>query len=212
MKILNPALRDDLDAGREVRLNLGSGQRRLPGFYNVDMVALEGVDVLADLNEPLDGFPDNSVAEIYCRHTMEHVTRFIELLTELHRIVKPGGQLEIIVPHYSNPFGYSDPTHVRFFGLYSFFYFCDTADQPRRKVPNFYSPIRFQVEKVRFSLLKETLFDRLTRAVLHPLINRGIGSLDWFERRLCRFFPVESAHYQLRTVKAVAAPSLAKAA
>jgi hypothetical protein len=145
------------------------------------------------------------VDEVYCRHTLEHVTRLLELLAELHRVTRPGGRIEVIVPHFSNPYGYSDPTHVRFFGLYSFFYFCDEADQPRRKVPSFYSPVRFRVEQVRFNLMRASLLDKLVRAVFQPLINRGVGGLDWYERRLCRLFPVNDVRYTLRVVKPTAA-------
>lgn len=201
MHILNPAVRHDLDNGRKIRLEIGGGKRRVPGFYNLDLVPLPGVDVVADLNEPLSEFPDNSVAEVYSRHVLEHVERLMELLAELHRILTPDGRLEIIVPHFSNPYGYSDPTHVRFFGLYSFFYFCDEADQPRHKVPNFYSPVRFRVESVRFGLMKRSLTDKVIRAVLQPLINRDVGWLDWYERRLARLFPVSDVRYVLRPVK-----------
>ena len=67
-------------------------------------------------------------------------------------------RLEVIVPHFSNPRGYSDPTHVRFFGLYSFYYFCAAEDQPRRKVPSFYCPARFRVQSLQFGLMKEAAF------------------------------------------------------
>jgi hypothetical protein len=201
MKILNEAVLSDLEAGNGLRLNLGSGMRPRPGFYNVDQLPLPGVDILADLNEPLSALPDNSVNEIYCRHTLEHVSRFMELLSELHRITRPDGRIEIIVPHFSNPYGYSDPTHVRFFGLYSFFYFCDPADQPRRKVPSFYLPQRFQVERVECRLLKQSLGDKLLRAVLQPLINLSPNWLDWYERRLCRWIPANDIRYVLRPKK-----------
>lgn len=206
MKILNLAVRHDIDAGRKLKLNVGCGLRRLPGYYNVDRVPLTGVDILANLEEPLGEIPDDAVDAIYCRHTLEHVVRLTELLAELHRVTCPGGVLDVIVPHFSNPYGYSDPTHVRFFGLYSFFYFADERDQPRRKVPNFYMPQRFRVESIRFNLLRETIPDKVVRAVLQPLINRGTGWLDWYERRLCRLWPADDIHYRLRTVKdAVAA-------
>lgn len=204
MKILNPRVTDDLAAGRGLRLNLGCGRRSLPGFYGVDHIALPGVDILADLNEPFDALPDDCVDAIYCRHTLEHVGRFLELVTELYRVTRPGGRIEVIVPHFSNPYYFSDPTHVRFFGLYSFYYFCDEADQPRRKVPNFYLPQRFRVESVQCRLLTESLLDRLLRAVCQPVINRGPRWLDWYERRLCRWLPANDIRYVLRPCKGAA--------
>jgi SAM-dependent methyltransferase len=204
MKILNPAVLDDLRAGRRLRLNLGSGLRRLEGFYNVDVVELPGLDILADLNEPFSQLPDNCVETIHCRHVLEHVERLMELLAEIHRVTHPDGRIDVTVPHFSNPYGYSDPTHVRFFGLYSFFYFCDESDQPRRKVPNFYSPLRFRVQSVTFNLLKESLPEKAVRAIIGPLINCGITWLDWYERRMCRLFPINDVRYLLSPVKPAA--------
>lgn len=202
MRILNPDVRRHIDAGTGLRLNLGSGERRIDGFLNVDCVPLAGVDILADLNEPLAELPNDSVEAVYARHTLEHVGKLTELLAELHRVTRADGRIEVIVPHFSNPYGYSDPTHVRFFGLYSFYYLCDAADQPRRKVPNFYTGTRFRVESVQFNLLKESLGEKLLRAVLQPLANRNTDWLDWYERRLCRLLPVNDVRYVLRPVKA----------
>jgi hypothetical protein len=205
MKILNPSVQRDLEAGRKLRLNLGCGLRRLAGHYNVDHLPLPGVDILADLEAPLTELPSDSVQAVYCRHVLEHVTGLLGLLGELHRVTHSEGQLDVIVPHFSNPYGYSDPTHVRFFGLYSFYYLAEESDQPRRKVPNFYMPQRFRVERVRFNLLKTSVADKLARAVLQPLINCGVGWLDWYERRLCRLWPVDDIHWTLRPIKPAAA-------
>jgi hypothetical protein len=205
MKILNDAVRRDLEAGRKLRLNLGCGLRRLPGYYNVDRLALPEVDILADLEAPLADLPDDCVQAVYCRHTLEHVNGLLGLLGELYRVTHPEGRLKVIVPHFSNPYGYSDPTHVRFFGLYSFYYLADETDQPRRKVPNFYLPQRFRVEQVRFNLLKTSVTDRVIRAILQPLINRGVSGLDWYERRLCRVWPIDDIHWLLRPVKSASA-------
>src|SRR5256885_7931217 len=60
------------------------------------------------------------------------VQQLVPLLAELHRVARAAARLEFIVPHFSNPRYYSDPTHIRFFGLYTFYYFCDDADQPAR--------------------------------------------------------------------------------
>lgn len=201
MQILNPAVLQDLQAGRKLSLNLGCGRRRVPGHYGVDLVPLPEVDIVSDLSEPLSALPADCVAAVTTRHTLEHVPNLLGLLTELHRVCCPDARIEVIVPHYSNPYGYSDPTHVRFFGVYSFFYFADERDQPQRKVPAFYLPQRFRVESVRLRLLKESLLNRLVRSVVEPLLNRGIGWLDWYERRLCRLLPASEIRYVLRVVK-----------
>src|SRR6516165_1536110 len=72
MQIINPLVQRDIEAGKGLRLNLGSGQRPRPGFYSLDCLPLDGVDIVADLNEPLHLLSDNSVEEIYSHHTFEH--------------------------------------------------------------------------------------------------------------------------------------------
>lgn len=212
MKILNPVLQAELDAGRPVKLNLGGGLRPLQGHFLLDLVDLPGVDVQADLNEPLDKLPTGSVEAVHCRHLLEHIDNLLPLLEELHRVVRPGGEIDIRVPHFSNPYGYSDPTHVRFFGLYSFYYFADHDEQPRRKVPAFYSRCRFQVKQIHIRLMHATWFDKVVRTVLQPLINRSSGWQDWYERRLCRLFPANEIQYRITPVAPAQEKAKARAA
>src|SRR5207253_2277903 len=98
---------EDIKLGKGLRLNLGSGRRTRPGFYNVDLLPLPGVDIVADLNEPLAELPDDSVEEIYSRHTLEHVTHLLPLLAEIHRVARLQARIELVLPHFSNPYGYS---------------------------------------------------------------------------------------------------------
>ena len=211
MKILNPQILDDLRRGVPLRIDLGCGQRKREGFYGVDCVEMDGVDIVADLNEPLALLPDDSVGEIYTRHVLEHVTDLLPLLAELRRVTRPDGRIEIVVPHFSNPYFYSDPTHVRFFGLYTMFYFVDAEHQPKRKVPAFYSHLRFRVDSIRIEFSRHTLFDRLLVPALSRVVNLGIGVQDWYERRLCRLFPANQIRYVVRPAKPVA-NGVAKAA
>lgn len=204
MPILNERFSADLAQGRPVRLNLGSGGTVREGFYGVDHLALPGVDIQADLNAPLDWLPDDSVDEIYSRHALEHIPNILPLMRELHRSVKPDGRLHLIVPHFSNPYFYSDLTHCHPFGLYSFFYFCDPADQPKRKVPCFYVDYRYRVESIRIRFYRRSLLDKLLEPVVSALVNLSIRTQDWYERRLCRLFHAWELEVVLRPVKRAA--------
>jgi len=201
VRIVNPKMRDDLAAGRLIRLNLGVGRRPRDGYYGLDWIEMPGVDVVADLNEPFTELPDSSVEAIYTHHTFEHVVNFLPLLKEVHRVVVPGGRVEVVVPHFSNPYGYSDPTHVRFFGLYTFYYFADEADQPRRKVPAFYLPERFAVESIDITLIPTLLLFKPVRRLATRVVNSSMWLLDWYERSWCRHFPADSMRYVLRVKK-----------
>jgi SAM-dependent methyltransferase len=208
VRIVNPKVQDDLAAGRLIRLNLGVGRRPREGYYGLDWIEMPGVDVVADLNEPFTELPDNSVEAIYTHHTFEHVVNFLPLLKEVHRVVVPDGRVEVVVPHFSNPYGYSDPTHVRFFGLYTFYYFADEADQPRRKVPAFYLPERFAVKSVDITLMPTLLLFKPVRRLATKIVNSSIWLLDWYERSWCRHFPADSMRYVLRVKKSVSSKQL----
>ena len=83
-----------------LKVNLGSGDRPLPGFVNVDALpTARGVDVVADLSERLP-FEDCSASVVYASHLLEHFPhgRSVEILREWRRILEPGGQLLVAVP------------------------------------------------------------------------------------------------------------------
>jgi hypothetical protein len=62
---LNPAVTHDLEAGIALRLNLGSGPTPRPGFYSLDHAVIDGIDIVADLNNPLSLLPDNCTPLLY---------------------------------------------------------------------------------------------------------------------------------------------------
>lgn len=96
-----------------MKLNLGCGRDIKEGWVNVDYVAHAGVDKVVNLNILPYDFQDSSVDEIHCSHVLEHLNEPIEVMKELARIVKMGGKVTIIVPHYTSPGAYS-PLHKTF--------------------------------------------------------------------------------------------------
>lgn len=196
MKIINLKLIEDFQSNKPIKLDLGSGGKGKDGCYSIDLVELKGVDIVADLNKPLDDIPDNSTEYIYSRHALEHVNELLQLMKEIYRITKPGGKIEIIVPHYSNVFSYSDPTHVRFFGLYSMFYFVPEEFQPKRKVPAFYSDVRFKIE-----FYKYTIIDKIIRLLLTKIINSNIRLQEFYKRRLSNLIHAWQIKYIMTPLK-----------
>lgn len=205
MRIVNPKLEEDLREGRLIQLNLGCGARPKEGYYGVDCVPLPDADIVGDLNETLRQLPDNSVSAVFAQHILEHIVDFLPLLQDLHRVMVPNGRIDIVGPHYTNPYAFSDPTHVRFFGLYTFFYFADEADQPRRKVPSHYLTERLLVESVSITLMPTVFLWKPFRRLANKIFNRSIGSLDRYERSWARLFPADSILYSLRVKKPVTA-------
>lgn len=81
-----------------MRLNIGCGNRRLPGYTGVDAVAREGADLIA----PADAIPlpDACADEVLAVHLVEHVFEWElpGLLAEWARLLKPGGLLVLEMP------------------------------------------------------------------------------------------------------------------
>ena len=121
-----------INSKEKIIIELGCGARKKEGRIGIDAVDLPCVDIVADLEKGLAFLPDNSVDQIHCKHFLEHIKNFENLMAEMVRVLKRDGTANISVPHFSNPYYYSDYTHKRFFGLYSFYYFADNEDQPRR--------------------------------------------------------------------------------
>lgn len=85
------------------KLNLGCGDKILPGYINVDVAASRNSkqpDVICDLAD-LSEFQDNSVDEILSVHVVEHFWRWeVEtILNEWVRVLKPGGKMILECPN-----------------------------------------------------------------------------------------------------------------
>jgi SAM-dependent methyltransferase len=91
------------DATPPLRLNLGCGDKILPGYVNVDVVeARAGMkpDVVCDLHD-LAPFEDASADEILSVHVVEHFWRWEirDVLREWLRVLKPGGRMIVECPN-----------------------------------------------------------------------------------------------------------------
>ena len=92
----------DADA-RPLRLNLGCGDKILPGYVNVDVVeARAGMrpDVICDLHD-LAPFDADSADEILSVHVVEHFWRWEvrDIVREWVRVLKPGGRMIVECPN-----------------------------------------------------------------------------------------------------------------
>jgi predicted SAM-dependent methyltransferase len=82
----------------DLRLHLGSGANRLPGWVNVDLLGM-GSDLAWDLRRRLP-FPDASAQAAFLEHVIEHfaLADALDLLEECHRVLGPGGTIRVGVP------------------------------------------------------------------------------------------------------------------
>lgn len=104
-------------------LNLGCGSDpQADGVVNVDMVRLPQVDVVHDLDVLPWPWDDSSVEGILAQDVFEHVNNPIGFMTEAHRVLEPGGDILMKVPHFRHQDAYTDPTHKRFCTEYTWDY------------------------------------------------------------------------------------------
>jgi hypothetical protein len=96
-----------------IKLDLGCSDHKQPTFVGMDIRPCKGVDIVHDASKFPYPIPGNTCLMVLMSHLWEHIEPKyrVDMMNELHRIMKPGGQLLISVP-YAGSFGASqDPTH-----------------------------------------------------------------------------------------------------
>ena len=83
-----------------MKLEFGAGEKQTPGFKNVDVRDLPGIDYVCEAWKIDELVDENSVDQIHSRHFMEHLTYYhVDLtMSAWYKILKPGGFLTIVVP------------------------------------------------------------------------------------------------------------------
>ncbi|MGQ9493406.1 MAG: class I SAM-dependent methyltransferase [Anaerolineae bacterium] len=185
-------------------LDVGCGRAKHHGAIGLDMNPLTEADVIADLNRRPWPFADNAFERILCRHIVEHITDLVGFMEEIHRIARTGALVEIVTPHFSNRYSFTDPTHLRHLGWRSFEYFtggrtisspnlCQRLLETQHPIPEFYTSARFRLRTRRLYFS-------------HPFRWVGIQWLanrfpDFYELYLPFLFPARDLYVTLEVVK-----------
>ena len=134
-------------------LDLGCGARPRNPYHcdeahAIDLAAPDGFDPerfrQANLSlEPIP-HPDSSFEAVSAFDFLEHVPRvlttpdgrgtrfpFVELMNEIHRVLKPGGRFYALTPAYPSREVFHDPTHVNFITDGTWQYFCGASPGAR---------------------------------------------------------------------------------
>ena len=106
-----------------VRIDLGCGDKKRPGYLGLDYVDGEQVDVVLDLTKDRYPFEDRSVDAIYSAHFLEHIEEPNHVFEEIGRICKDGARIEFWTPYaFTNEaFVYG---HQHFFTEEDWLHFC----------------------------------------------------------------------------------------
>ncbi|MEC5396974.1 methyltransferase domain-containing protein [Uliginosibacterium sp. H1] len=187
-----------LAAGQRLALELGCGSRkRHAEAIGVDALDYPGVDLVGDVFSVLAALPAASVSAVHAYHFFEHVADLDRLLAEVARVMTPGAMLDVEVPHFANPYFYSDPTHSRFFGLYTFSYLARSS-LFRRGVPQYGREPAFELMDVRLDFDSPFPLRGLVRRAMGKLFNASRWLQEFHEENLCYLLPCYQLRYVLR--------------
>lgn len=123
------------------KLDLCGGINKNLIYTSID---IKNADITWDLNNIPWPIADNSVGVVRARDALEHMKDPIKTMTEIHRILAPGGMLLSDTPSTDGRGAFQDPTHVSFWNINSFWYYT-------RKETALYigTPVRFQATRVK---------------------------------------------------------------
>ena len=98
-----------------MRLNIGSGGKKLEGYVNVDAEPMTEPDVVCNIGHDRWPFDDDSVDEVVAEHILEHLTtpELFHCMKEMYRVCRNEATVGLRLPHPRHDIFLSDPTHQR---------------------------------------------------------------------------------------------------
>lgn len=81
------------------KINVACGFEYKPGYINIDIDRRVPADIYRNIEQGLP-FDDNSIDEVFSKHTLEHVNpdNIHWVIAEIYRVLRPGGRFKCIVP------------------------------------------------------------------------------------------------------------------
>ncbi len=190
-----------LDSIQSLNLEVGCGSKKISSdFIGIDILDFDCVDIVGDIFDVLKEIPSNSVDKIFSRHFFEHINDLSTLIDEFSRILKVDGKIKIIVPHFTNPYYYSDYTHTKFFGLYSFCYLAKDNFGLTRKVPAYKKTFNLELYNVKliFSTNPGVIILSAYKKFLTYIFNLSTPLMEFYEENLCYIFPCYELVFYLK--------------
>lgn len=85
-----------------LQVNLGCGLNKIEGWQNIDVNSEFKPDYVINLGTELLPFENNSVDELWCCHTIEHIEKknHEHLLLEIQRVLKRAGHVTFSYPEF----------------------------------------------------------------------------------------------------------------
>ncbi len=130
-----------------IRLDIGCGASKQPGWVGMDVQPLPGVDIVHDFMIIPWPLADESVLVAMASHVIEHIPPhnfgFVKFMNEVWRLMRPGGEFAIVCPHGRSDGYIQDPTHCNMVNEATFLYF--DQDHP---LWQFYKPRPWKIKYI----------------------------------------------------------------
>ena len=172
-------------------LDVGCGINKLAGAIGIDRNPSSRADVICDLDRFPYPFRDSSFDKLRAIHVIEHVSDVIKTMEEFHRLVRAGGEVFIVTPHYTDFSSFCDPTHRWHLNSFSLRYFGQDHGGF-----GYYSGARFEETSVRVKLLAFWRYLGFEFAV-----NASPRFRRFWEYYLCYIVRGKLIEWKLRAVK-----------
>ena len=170
-------------------LDLGCGNKKRPGTIGVDYNSRVDGDVSHDLNTFPYPFDAVSVDKIYIDNCLEHLDSPMSVMEEIHRILKVGGEVKVIVPYFRSPSAFHDPTHKTFYTIQSFSYY--DPEYPICK--------RYDYTKAHFSIEKIVFHEHLSSGFIKSLVVAMANKWpSFYENNLSSILPLHEISFYLK--------------
>lgn len=97
-----------------MKLDIGCGYSKAPGYIGMDIRPLPGVDIVQDIEKLPWDIKDETFEVVFCSHILEHINPklHVDIMNEIWRITKPSGVLTIGMPYAGSFNFWQDPTHI----------------------------------------------------------------------------------------------------
>lgn len=166
-----------------MKLNLGSGIKRFPGFSNIDSDPGCNPEFVLRLGEDKFPFEDNTVDEVLAHHVFEHIgDGFFDFLKELYRICEHEAIIDVHVPHPRHDFFLGDLTHVRPITIENMRplskSWCDTQSYINSSWSGLANQLNVDFEIVTYEYLLDDTFKMIIQNV------ESNEQLDWMARSM----------------------------
>jgi len=180
-------------------LDVGCGSSKISGAVGIDQFQLPGVDFVHNLNSYPWPFPDKTFDNIVFCHSISHLHDICAVMVECHRLLRNGGTIEIVAPHYASDNFNTDPTHSIHMGIRSMNYFVSSNNFDYHYLP----------KECNFELIKATIsFREVATSWRLSLKNNFVSAIGLeylvnmfpriYERFFCWIFPCSEIYFLLK--------------